>query len=366
MTDHIVGDYVVVQAHERQGLPVREHIRRIDGSPMTENDYDQFYRTVNPSTYVIDLSKARANMLRGMGLEYKLAEELIRQGGSKARYFTSKPQRRLRHHRKAYYTELAEHHPDDFDEINEMAEKSVANLPKATGRIAFVTENANGSEVYDLIYESAEAPNNEKRVKLSAKTSTMEDKAYRFSTRGWELPEVVEYSRNFLSQSDVEAGRSYTEALERHGMTTRDFQEGVVQQMATSLKDENSGVAKVMQRLTSERFIGSGGYFKNLPNGAVRWYPKQDDTDTVVIDRSTVQSDTVKLFYDADLVDAAGNVKQRYGVSFRVKFKDNPKYPVRVSEVGAPSAVAATIALDLYGNHPIESRKELQKFLQSS
>lgn len=97
------------------------------------------------------------------------------------------------------------------------------------------------------------------------------------------------------------------------------------------------------------RRVGKFHQFKNLPTGKVRYYPLQEETDTVRIDTATVRADGNKVLYDAELLDKDGNLKQRYGVSFRVKFKDGKDKPVRVSEDGAPANLAATIALKLYG-----------------
>lgn len=287
--------------------------------------------------------KVSKNILRGYSLEYLTALHLIQQSENGI-WGTTDIQKRLLGMRKEYYDFLLCDYPADASKMNKLAITVAGNLPEAKSEVNFVETSANGSEVYDIIYESIQ----DEIIKLSCKTSKMEDKSYRFNTADYIFDKEIEYLSSLFTQEDMDNKLSYADALARNNLTVRKMQSYIVQSLAEACRKKSGQTYDMMMKLISERFIGSGGYYKNLPNGSILFYPAHDSqSDIVNIVVDTISTTPTSVLMQVELYDEQMTLKQKYDMMLRVKFKDGVKKPVRLNSFGHPGNIGATIRLTL-------------------
>lgn len=286
------------------------------------------------------------NVLRGYSHELFVAEKLIEYSDGKAYVDDSLVQQKLLTNRKRHSEELLSSFPSDYKKITQLTEKHVAHLPQAYGSVKFTETSANGGEVYDVMYQDVSGD----FVKVSCKLSKMEDKAYRFSSEDYILDKETDFLKMLFTQDDVSNGLTFAEALAQKDYTVGKMQSVLVNSIAESLLSKSDQTYDMFMKLLSDRFIGVGGFYKTLPNGGVLWYPENVvGKDTLhIVDESIVTTRTTVKFR-VRLVDEFDVLKQLYDVSFRVKFKDGVRKPVRLSSSGYPTNVAATVKTVLVG-----------------
>lgn len=291
-------------------------------------------------------AKKSKRLYRGFAHELEVAESVINESGGEA-YFASSPvQERLQSVRRRYLDLIMKDSPDEASEILRLAVSAAEKLPHAYGPVSFVEVSANGGEVYDILYGDKEG----NIIPVSCKLSEMEDKSYRFNSSDFIIPSVDSFSRSLFTPDDVSSHRSFFSALERHGMGVADVQREVVGIMEKALLEgEGNEDAEMILKLTSERFIGHGGFWKTLSDGNIRFYPRQCDNDVLTVVDGSVRTTPTSLVYVVALMDmdAQSRLKQLYKVNFRVKFKDGINKPVKLSRLGSPSNLAGTITLTL-------------------
>lgn len=288
------------------------------------------------------------HILRGYSLEYLIALYLPELSSS-AYISNQKTQEALTSGRKAHYEDLKQAYPGDAVKIEQMARKVVGNLPKADGEIRFVEVAANGSDVFDVIYRSVEG----ELIKLSAKTSKTEDKSYRFNTSDYLFDDITAYLSTIFTSHDMEQGFSYADVLQREGLTVRNVQAHIVKTLGEAARRGEGQTYDMLMKLISEKFIGSGGYYKNLPNGSVLYYPQQffgRDKVSILADSVSTTPTSVKM--KISLNDENDILKQLYDLTFRVKFKDGVKKPVKVNQTGIVGNIGATIRLVMIERKP--------------
>lgn len=278
---------------------------------------------------------------RGYAHEYQLAEYISKMSNGKA--WIDQSNAGILKTRKDYFDSIKEENPEEAAELSEWASNSAKLLPPAVGPVMFTETAANGDEVYDVIYRDKTG----KHIKVSAKLAETEDKAYRFNTQGNLLQSSVKNLEK--AYAGVEVGKdTHEEALAKNGYTVSSLQQEMVQDLAQGLKEKNEDYDTLL-RLTDESFIGRGGYVKTLPNGYLRDYPLKEDGDTVeLVNPENIRNDKTSIYYDVALKNKDGEVKQRYAVQFRIKYKDGKSKPVKVNSTGVPNNIAATVSLKLF------------------
>lgn len=285
------------------------------------------------------MSKSR-NVLRGYAHEFLVAEKIIEQNNAYASFSTSESQQNLYNIRLSYVHELRNNFPQEYAKIMLLAEKSASLLPLAYSTVDFVETSANGSDVYDVIYSDID----ENLIKVSCKLAKMEDKAYRFSTENYVFNKEMVLLQSLFTEEDTIQGLSFQESLNNKGYSVRKLQYELVNSLKYSLINQSDQSYDMFMKLLSERFIGYGGFYKTLPNGEILYYPEQViGEDSLLINVESVDSTHTTLLCEADLLDKNFSLKQKYLVSFRVKFKDGVNKPVRLNSHGYPTNISATV-----------------------
>lgn len=77
-----MSEYVEVQAHERNGRAVKEHVRRKDGAPMTEQDWENYYTERGVDT-LASVSGGASEQLNPYKDDTKIVEDLIEKESQK-------------------------------------------------------------------------------------------------------------------------------------------------------------------------------------------------------------------------------------------------------------------------------------------
>ena len=269
--------------------------------------------------------------------ELKVAEYVIEESGGEA-YFSETPsQCRQRNMRLRDVNRYANH--PKTREIERKARISASILPVAKGEVCFTESDINPGEVYDFMYVSIDG----ERVKVSCKFVEMEDKAYRFCTNNYRFFSVDRLNEDIFG--DYAGRRSYNDVLTGSGMSVPDYQEMVIGAMISTFKDEQSDDFDTLKRLTVERFIGSGGYYKTLNDGGVRYYPEMDKERGVSI--KEIQKISHNKFSYLCLFKSLDGETHEYRITFRVKFKDGKNKKVAFTREGAMRNIAATVTIDL-------------------
>lgn len=283
------------------------------------------------------------NNLRGYSHEYLIAKKLI-ENAKESKLNNTETQKNIINHRKNLYEELSKNFPTEAEDIEFIATKTVSQLPEAKGTVSFVEKSANGSDVYDVIYFDI----NNKTIKVSCKLSKMEDKAYRFNTKNYTFEKEMRILKNFFTAEDAIMQRTYLESLESKNSSVRDLQIELINSLKESLQTQNNQSYIMMKKLISEKFIGNGGYYKTLPNGDLLYYPLQDfSKDSINIESLSIETSETTISFKVDLLDDFNQIKQKYKISFRIKFKDGVKKIVKLNSFGYPSNIAATVKLEM-------------------
>lgn len=298
--------------------------------------------TLNPELIHTKRSyKKSPTTKRGYAHEYKLADFIAKMSNGEA--WIDQSNVGILKTRKDYFDSIQEDNPEEAAELSEWASNSAKLLPKASGPVMFTETAANGDEVYDVIYRDSKG----KFVKVSAKLAETEDKAYRFNTQGNLLQSSVKNLAKAYEGAEVGVD-SHEEALAKNGYTVSSLQQEMVQDLAEGMKNKAEDYDTLM-RLTDESFIGRGGYVKTLPNGYLRDYPLKEDGDTIeLVNPENIRNDKTSIYYDVALKNKDGEVKQRYAVQFRIKYKDGKSKPVKINATGVPNNIAATVSLKLF------------------
>lgn len=287
--------------------------------------------------------KRPTRLARGYAHEFELASAIVSVSEGMALTPSTGPQPELWERRRRRRDEVRSATPAEYADILARAQMSALLLPRATGPVSFVEVNANGGEVYDIIYDD-----DDDVVKVSAKLSDTEDKAYRFNSSEFIIPTADAYLRTIFTRVDALTGSSFAEVLSRRGMTVLDLQNALTSLLADAVNgDADSEDVAVIKRLTADRIVGVGGYWKTLGDGGIRWYPPTLDADIALVGGSARRDGSGRsLYWSAVLVDGDNPVIE-YDIKFRVKFKDGVTKPVKVSATGSPSNIAATISMTL-------------------
>lgn len=292
------------------------------------------------------MTKTR-NVLRGYAHEFLVAEKIIEENNSYASFSHTETQQKLHNIRLSYTNELYNSFPQEYTKIVSLAEKSASLLPLAYSTVDFVETSANGGDVYDVIYLDIDR----NPVKVSCKLAKMEDKAYRFSTEGYIFDKEMELLQSLFTEKDVLSKNTFKEALSNKGYSVIKLQTTLVNSLKSSLINQADQSYDMFMKLLSERFVGNGGFYKTLPNGDVIYYPEQIiGEDRFVIDTNNLTTTSTTLKCEADLLDKNNVLKQKYAISFRIKFKDGVNKPVRLNIHGHPTNISATVKTVLLEN----------------
>lgn len=287
--------------------------------------------------------KRPTRLARGYAHEFELASAIIGVSEGRATSSSMGPQPELWECRRRRRDEVRSATPDEYADILALAQMSARLLPRAMGPVSFVEVNANGGEVYDILYDG-----DDDLVKVSAKLADTEDKAYRFNSSEFIIPTADAYLRTIFTKEDAVAGTRFVDVLERRGMTVLDLQNALTSILEDVINGDDGGDDRdVVRRLTSSRIVGVGGYWKTLGNGGVRWYPLAADGEVGLVGGSAHRDGSGRSLYWSAILVKGDNPVIEYDIKFRVKFKDGVTKPVKVSATGSPSNIAATISMTL-------------------
>lgn len=284
---------------------------------------------------------AGKNTHRGYAHEYLMARAIIEHSDN-ARFSQDEKQVALKEIRKGYADALREKSASEDMSIYEIAQEAAGYLPQAQGEVLFTETNANGGEVFDILYHDVDG----KRIALSCKLSEMEDKSHRFSTADYRIPPIENLNRDMFSHA-YEKGMSYEQALQEKEMTTQGYYDLLLLQLEETLANGPDSWRDTLLSLTSERFIGNGGYYKTLNNGGIRYYPTNEESDTLTLVPDSISRKGATITYRVQNTNAEGEVKQVYEIRARTKFKDGIKKPIKVSKDGSPGNISLSVDISL-------------------
>jgi len=270
------------------------------------------------------------SVLYGYSYEFLIAQALIDQSLLSKGLSTQDSQQGLIDTRRNYARKLEEDYPDDFIELQDKAQHVAELLPHSVDFIYFTPQAANGSEVYDIFYYS-----NTGKIKVSCKTKEVEDKSYSFNTNGY-IPKNID---DFHNDIFIE-GKTYRQCLKDSNLSAKDYQEKVRDLMIS--KDNK----RLLTRLTNDRFIGAGDYYKTLDDGGIRYYPHNTDSDHIDISDITTTSFN-SFYYIAVLKYKDNTIKQIYRIDFKIDFMRSYNNRIKRSKNGSVKGVKAHIVLTL-------------------
>lgn len=273
------------------------------------------------------------NVARGYSLEYYVACELAR------RYSVNIVEDDSFHYRKRIAREYEKTDNYKAKKLNELASKVVDNIPRPFSDISFVHSSFNHGEVYDVIYQDKDKEN----IKISVKTTNMEDKAYRFSTKSYILHEVQSYLKKIFSNES----ETYSQALERNSITTDKLANIVIHMLKDILLDKQHHDHKTFVQLIEKSFIGNGGFYRNDKNGKVIYFPKNPLNGLLEISKESVKIKRNHLIFNVSTRDKSLKKIQEYNIDIRLKFKDGKNKKVSYTPEGYVRNYSATVKVNL-------------------
>lgn len=255
----------------------------------------------------------------------------------------SEKQQNLIEIRKHHVELLEKEYPNELKELQELAYRTSQQMPIVYGELLFTYVSANGNEVYDFLYHNKDG----KRIAVSCKLSSMEDKSYRFSAYNYSISYVADYLKDIFPLRF--SHMSYEERLSSLGLSVSDLQYEIscrlVEILNTKAPEEDF---MIIEKLCRERFIGRGGYFKTLKTGKLIFYPELLDSDTIKIVSGSPQIiSNSSISFLVDIFDVNKLFKQRYSIKFRSKFKGGKKKSISHNKFGVPNNIAGTIQINL-------------------
>lgn len=237
--------------------------------------------------------------------------------------------------RRKYARTLEEKYYDEYEELIDNAKHAVSLLPVSHSDVFFVEKAANGNEVYDISYTS-----HGKKIKVSCKTKELEDKGYLFNTNDYIFKNVDIMNRKIFSDKKT----TIHDSLLKMYKNEEDYFNSITDLL---LEKEN---IDLWIKLSNDRFIGHGDYYKTIDNGNVRYYPENLDDDHIEISRlHKVNKNTIQ--YYAFLKNDV-SIKQKYHITFKIRFIKNKKTLVSFDKNNSPKILGASVVLSL--ENPIE------------
>lgn len=273
------------------------------------------------------------NVARGYSLEYFVAKELSQ------RYGVDISDSQSSRNRKQISKEYQKDNFYKSKELEYLASTIVDKIPEPYSDISFVQSSFNHGEVYDIIYQDKYKED----TKLSVKTTNMEDKAYRFSTKSYILNEVQSYLKKMFSNSL----ETYSQSLERNSMSTDDLANIVIHILEDILLDEKHPDYKTFVQLIENSFIGNGGFYRNDKNGNVIYFPKNPRNGLLEINKESIKIKRNHLIFNVSTRDKFLREIQEYSIDIRLKFKDGKNKKVSYTTEGYVRNYAATVKVNM-------------------
>lgn len=282
------------------------------------------------------------NNLRSDVHEFFVASEVVAKSSGVAHFSSDKKQKAQHDRRAASVAALRkERGVKHVESIRTLALRTVSQLPTAVGDVLFTVHAANDGEVYDVIYTDASG----KRVAVSCKLSMVEDKAYRFSTSGYQLSALTRYNREIFPSTLNKTGKTYQQVFDEKKMTVVQYQQHVCTLVSSLLCDDTHVDHAVFLRLVKERFLGKGDYYRTTPSGDVRYFPAVKNEDVVTVDAGSVRLHSSNTVAFTAVVNAGEVDEQKYALTFRVKFKDGQAKPVTFATNGVVNNASAAVTV---------------------
>lgn len=273
------------------------------------------------------------NVARGYSLEYFVAKELSQ------RYGVDISDSQSSRNRKQISKEYQKDNFYKSKELEYLASTIVDKIPEPYSDISFVQSSFNHGEVYDIIYQDKYKED----TKLSVKTTNMEDKAYRFSTKSYILNSVQSYLKKLFSNSS----ETYSQALERNSMTTDNLANLVIHILEDILLDKKHPDHNTFIQLLENSFIGNGDFYRNDKNGNVTYFPKNPRNGLLEITKDSVKIKRNHLIFNVSTRDKFLKKIQEYSIDIRLKFKDGKNKKVSYTPEGYVRNYAATVKVNM-------------------
>lgn len=261
-------------------------------------------------------------VVRGYAYEYLVAQALIDASQFHPYLSEDDAQWDITHTRRKYARQLEDQHREEYLELQSLAGKVALNLPAATGEIQFTPKAANDAEVFDIRYQTS----GDRWVKVSCKTREVVDKTVPLCTNGFDFTAINEYNRKIFPP---DTPGSYLDHI--HASGQRSVAE-YLHNVASILTYGEQDTVAMLHKITRERFIGNGGYYKTLDDGGVRLYPELHSDDVLTIENINLVGNHT-LEYDAIICLSHGLDSRKYGIRVDVGLK-SPSGEVRRAKNG--------------------------------
>ena len=236
----------------------------------------------------------------GYGFEYAVAHAI--ESVSAPHGYISRDDRELplSATRRDHLRDLEHTDPDLYQDYVERARTVAGIVPAARGPIHFAPETCNPGEVYDICYTD----DGGSLVKISCKTTEVVDKKYTPASCSYPLTCTDSTLEGIGTRADVTA---------RHApLLSTQVRNGFIHDVTYNTPQ--------VEKLFREHVIGTGDYYKTLPDGSVRYYPPLRDTDTLTIDTTGVSVSGKRVDVPCRVTYADG-VTQDYTVSMSVSWQ---------------------------------------------
>lgn len=235
------------------------------------------------------------NLIKGYAFEYAVAYYLEEKSSGCAHIAHTDQQIDLSATRREYYRYLQDNGKNSdeyhmFCEINSMAKNVAHLLPTPYGDISFVETTNNTGEVYDIYYKDR----SDELIKVSCKTREVSDKSYSFSSGLLHCDNILEIMNKYHVDSKLYSDLKHNEFFAADIIhTIYDYACSFPQEFAT---------------FNSHIVIGNGGYYKTIPDGTVRYYPKNSGTPSLLQDSTYIDFVNNSLCYTIHIENNDGYV----------------------------------------------------------
>lgn len=281
------------------------------------------------------------SVIRGYAYEYALARSLEDVSDGIAEISHTDQQIDLSDTRREYYWLLHDESHHDFVDIVSMAENHASLLPVPVGEICFVETTNNHGEVYDIRYTSQGG----ETVKVSCKTKEVADKSYSISSQRYPLSGLQDMCRKITA--NIQEDTTYDDLMNLYPHLFADISK-YIQDLIIN-RSEDSADYKMFMRVNDEHLVGSGGYYKTLPDGRIRYYPENTEGTRFYIedDKATITPGGA-VCYTLVMVSGKDDHHLKYSVSLSPGWKTGRKNKVKITKSGVPKGIVLNFAMKVH------------------
>lgn len=254
------------------------------------------------------------NLIKGYAFEYAVAYYLEEKSSGDAHIAHTDQQIDLSATRREYYRYLQNNDKNSkeyhmFCEINSMAKNVACLLPVPYGNISFVETTNNTSEVYDIYYNDR----SDELIKVSCKTREVSDKSYSFSSGLLHCDEILDIMDKYHDKSKLYIDLKHN----------KNFVADIIQ----AIYDYACFYPQDFAEFNSHIVIGNGGYYKTIPDGTVRYYPKNSGTSSLLQDSIYIDFVNNSLCYTIQVENDDGYI-HIYNIRATLFIRGRSKSPI--------------------------------------